>query len=235
MGGSVFVLAVDIDGVCADFIAGLRPIAAEWLGVDVDDLPEEVSYGFPEWNLERTGGYEALHRFAVTERQLFRNLEPIEGAAATLRRLSANGIRIRIVTHRLYVKYIHRESVSQTVEWLDNHGFLYWDLCFMREKAEVGADLYIEDSPGNIAALRAAKHQAIVFTNSTNRHLDGPRANDWRKAEHLVMKAYERWQRRKASSRKRPGTQGRAAPSTESPSGSRSRDRGSLPTDPASR
>jgi hypothetical protein len=31
-----FVLAVDLDGVCADFYTGLRPIAAEWLG-DVDD------------------------------------------------------------------------------------------------------------------------------------------------------------------------------------------------------
>jgi len=28
-----FVLGVDLDGVVADFIGGLRPIAAEWLGV----------------------------------------------------------------------------------------------------------------------------------------------------------------------------------------------------------
>ena len=28
-----FVLGVDLDGVCADFIGGLRPIAAEWLDV----------------------------------------------------------------------------------------------------------------------------------------------------------------------------------------------------------
>ena len=40
-----FVLGVDLDGVVADFYAGLRPIAAEWLGVAADTLPLEVSYG----------------------------------------------------------------------------------------------------------------------------------------------------------------------------------------------
>lgn len=42
-----FVFAVDLDGVCADFYRGLRPIAAEWLGVDVSTLPERVSWGLP--------------------------------------------------------------------------------------------------------------------------------------------------------------------------------------------
>jgi hypothetical protein len=44
-----FVFGVDLDGVCADFYRGLRPIAAEWLGVDVTTLPERVSWGLPEW------------------------------------------------------------------------------------------------------------------------------------------------------------------------------------------
>ena len=30
-----FVFGVDLDGVVADFYGGLRPIAAEWLGVDL--------------------------------------------------------------------------------------------------------------------------------------------------------------------------------------------------------
>src|ERR1044071_9964464 len=117
-----FVLGVDLDGVVADFYAGLRPIAAEWLGVAYGDLPQEVSYGLPEWNLDRAGGYEALHRFAVTQRDLFRNLEPIPDAPAILRRLSAQNIRIRIITHRLYIKFFHLETIRQTTEWLEHHG-----------------------------------------------------------------------------------------------------------------
>ena len=33
-----FVFGVDLDGVVADFYGGLRPIAAEWLGVALESL-----------------------------------------------------------------------------------------------------------------------------------------------------------------------------------------------------
>jgi hypothetical protein len=36
-----------------------------------------------------------------------------------LRKLSNRGIRIRIITHRLFLKYSHRASITQTVVWLD--------------------------------------------------------------------------------------------------------------------
>jgi hypothetical protein len=126
-----FVLGVDLDGVCADFYGGLRVVAAEWLGVSIENLTKEVSYGLPEWPLTEAGGYEALHRFAVTQRELFRNLQPMEGAPVTLRRLSAKDIWIRIITHRLFIKYFHQEAVRQTIEWLDHYDIPYWDLCFM--------------------------------------------------------------------------------------------------------
>ena len=64
----------------------------------------------------------------------------------------------------------------------------------MKDKAAVGADLYIEDSPGNVKALRADEHETIVFTNSTNLDIDPPRANTWEEVEALVMEAFGRWQ-----------------------------------------
>ena len=104
-----FVLGVDLDGVCADFYRGLRPIAAEWLGVDVATLPERVSWGLPEWGIDKApGGYEALHRFAVTQRDLFRILPPMPGAPAALRQLSAADVRIRVITHRFFIKFFHQ-------------------------------------------------------------------------------------------------------------------------------
>src|SRR5690349_16757049 len=98
-----FVLGVDLDGVCADFYGGLRPIAAEWLGVDEGELTTEVSYELGEWGITRAGAhaYEKLHRYAVTQRNLFGELRPIAGAAVALRRLSALKVRIRIITNRL--------------------------------------------------------------------------------------------------------------------------------------
>jgi hypothetical protein len=100
-----FVLGVDLDGTCADFYGGLRPIAAEWLGVSLEVLPESVSWNLPEWGIDKApGGYQRLHRFAVTQRGLFRVLKPMPGAPKALRTLSDAGVRIRIVTHRLFIK-----------------------------------------------------------------------------------------------------------------------------------
>jgi 5'(3')-deoxyribonucleotidase len=192
-----FVLGVDLDGVCADFYGGLKPVAAEWLGVDVASLPDRVSWTLPEWGVDRApGGYDALHRFAVTQRELFRRLPPMPGAPQALRELSAHDVRIRIITHRLFIKYFHQVAVRQTIEWLDNHDIPYWDLCFMREKAAVGADLYVEDSPENVARLRAQGLKTIVFSNSTNEHLAGPRAHGWEEVVDLVLAEKAAWEAR---------------------------------------
>jgi 5'(3')-deoxyribonucleotidase len=199
-----FVLGVDLDGVVANFYAGLLPIAAEWLGVPAGSLPAEVSYGLTEWGLDAVGGYEDLHRFAVVQRALFRKLEPMAGAPAALRRISQQEVRIRIITHRLFIKYFHEEAVIQTTAWLEQHGIPYWDLCFMKDKAAVGADLYIEDSPENVAALRADGHETIVFRNSTNRALPGPSAATWNEVEELVAEHHQRWKAR-ATTRIVPG------------------------------
>ena len=192
--GGQFVLGVDLDGVVADFARGLKPVAAEWLGVAPDDLTDEISYGFSEWHLDAAGGYDALHRFAVKERELFARLPPVSGAPAALRRLDTiPEIRIRIITHRLYINWFHKEAIRQTTEWLERHGIPYWDLCFMRDKAAVGADLYLEDSPDNIRALRASGHETIVVRNSTNRDLPGPGGTTWEEIELLIRERVDRW------------------------------------------
>lgn len=181
-----FVFGVDLDGVVADFIAGLKPIAAEWLGVGPNELTDEVSYGFPEWKIGGKRGYNDLHRYAVKERRLFEMLPVVPGAAAALRRLSRQGVRIRIITHRLYIEWFHRQAVNQTVEWLEKNGIPYWDLCFMAAKSSVEADVYVEDSPTNIEMLRKAGKKVIVMRNSTNRHVNGPAAETWEEVEKWV-------------------------------------------------
>ncbi len=193
MDESSFILGVDLDGVVGDFYGALRGIAAEWLHRPVESLTPEVSFGLAEWGLEEYGGYEKLHRFAVTQRGLFRGMPPVRDAPATLRKLSVRGIRIRIITHRLFLKYFHKEAITQTVDWLDAHDIPYWDLCFLNDKGAVGAHVYIDDSPGNVESLRGQGCRTIVFSNSTNLHLPGPRADSWAEAERLVMEAHEEW------------------------------------------
>jgi 5'(3')-deoxyribonucleotidase len=184
------VLGVDLDGVCADFYARMREIAAEWLEVGLETLTTDVSYGLTEWGIRDEDHYRQLHRFAVTQRDLFETCAPIRSAATTLRRLSDEGYRIRIITHRLFINFFHEASVRQTIRWLDKHGIPYRDLCFMGEKDQVGADLYIDDSPDNLAALRAAGHLAICFANSANKHVTAPRARTWDEVYQLIQ---QRW------------------------------------------
>lgn len=202
-----FVLGVDLDWVCADFAAGLRPIAAKWLGVDVKELTLGPSLHFPEWNLEEAGGFDELYRYAVTRQELFRKCPPVQGAALVLRRLwTAKRVRIRIITYRLYFEFFHQVAISQTIQWLDDHDFPYWDLCFMKDKAAVGADLYIDDSIEAVESLRAAGRQVIAFITSQNRNagLDEPRAETWQQVEQLVLQNVERWEREAAQKGPRP-------------------------------
>jgi 5'(3')-deoxyribonucleotidase len=180
------VIGVDLDGVCADFYGRMRVIAAEWFERPLSELTEEVSYGLSEWGITDKSQYDSLHRFAVTQRSLFSSMEMVPGARKYLRRLSDDGYRIRIITHRLFIHYFHAASVQQTVEWLDSHGIPYWDLCFMKEKSQVGADIYIEDTPANIEQLRSKCLYTICFGNSTNRHIAPPRARSWEEAYDLV-------------------------------------------------
>ena len=179
MDESSFIFGVDLDGVVGDFYGSMRRIAAEWLDKPMESLTPDVSFGLSEWGIDEYGGYEKLHRFAVTQRDLFRVLAPIKDAPATLRKLSMRGIRIRIITHRLFLKYFHKQSITQTVEWLDAYDIPYWDLCFMKDKGAVGAHVYIDDSPSNIERLRDQGCRTIVFSNSTNKNLSGPRADSW--------------------------------------------------------
>ncbi|QQO10074.1 5' nucleotidase, NT5C type [Breznakiella homolactica] len=193
MDESSFILGVDLDGVVGDFYGAMRRITAEWVNKPVEELTEEVSFGLEEWGIGEYGGYDRLHRFAVTQRDLFRVMTPVTDAPAILRKLSNRGIRIRIITHRLFLKYSHRTSITQTVDWLDNYDIPYWDLCFMNDKGAVGAHVYIDDSPSNIVRLRSQGCRTIVFTNSTNRALSGPRADTWQEVERLVTDAMAEW------------------------------------------
>jgi 5'(3')-deoxyribonucleotidase len=167
------VLGVDLDGVCADFYGRMREIAAEWFERRVDELTEDVSHGLPEWGIDPEQ-YQRLHRFAVTERALFKTTPMVPGARRVLRRLSDDGYRIRIITHRIFIDYFHAMAVQQTIEWLDHHGLPYRDLCFIEDKDQVDADIYIEDSPKNVEILRARNLYTICFANSTNKDVSNP-------------------------------------------------------------
>lgn len=182
------ILGVDVDNVLANYTEAFRRVVAEGTGRDPADLPDPHAWSaYEEWGLNpRT--FKQWHRRAVVEHRIFQHVQPIPGGAEVLHRLSEAGVRVRIVTHRLYLSGTHALVASDTVQWLEDHDIPYWDLCFVARKGDVGCDVYIDDAPHNILHLRERGHRAIVFDWPYNREvdgtpLDGPRASDWEEAE----------------------------------------------------
>ncbi len=190
MSAEEFVLGVDLDGVCGDHTAAFREVVAAELGVSRSSLCEQRSWDFAEWGLS-SDDFHRLHRVAVLEHRMFRSMPVMEGASEVLWRLSDSGVWIRLITHRLYVNWGHAVVLEDTAAWLDTAGIPYRDICFLGQKPEVEADIYVDDAPHNVQALRQAGNTAVVFDQPYNRDTPGPRARDWPEVERLVLEALE--------------------------------------------
>lgn len=188
-----FVLAVDVDGVQADYESGLAKIVAA--DRNVSFMPPSLDWGFSNWGLKE-GEFMKYHTELI-ETGGFRELPAIPGVAEKMKLFSDLGIYTRVVTHRLVIHGHHKQIIGDTAEWLDRNGILYRDICFAANKATVGADLYIDDAPHNYAALVEAGIPCILFDQAYNQDVDAPlRAKDWDEVEKLVMKVYNEWKRK---------------------------------------
>jgi len=185
------VLGVDLDGVCADYEGAFRSAVARQTGRPLDSMPPQtIMDAYSQWGLSFEA-FEEAHRRAVLEDRIFRHMCPLPGVSDALWQLSDAGVWIRIITHRLIFNWAHETSAADTAAWLDAHQIPYRDLCFIGDKPNVGADLYVDDSPVNIVSLRAAGRSAIVFDQPYNRHLPAPRAHSWEAVVELVIAELE--------------------------------------------
>ncbi len=186
-----FVFGVDLDGVCADYHTGFRDVVATELGVEPESLARPTEWGYHHWGLS-DDDFTRLHKLAVSDKRMLRDLPVMDGCPDALWRLSDLGVWIRIITHRLYVNWGHAVTVSDTVTWLDEHRIPYRDICFLGDKPQVGADAYIDDAPHNIEKLRSAGNDVIVFDQPYNQEFDGPRAHNWGDVEEIVSEMASR-------------------------------------------
>jgi 5'-nucleotidase len=183
-----FVLGLDLDGVCADYTRGFRRFVAAERGVDAATMPEPVDWDWTRcgWGIGSREEYLELHARAVAG-GLFRELDPLPGVSEALWRLSDVGVRIRVITHRLIITGGHGAAAADTVTWPDDQKIPFWDLCFMADKPQVGADLYLDDSPSNLDAFRQAGLPAPIFDQPYNQQLEGPRVHNWAEAAQAVL------------------------------------------------
>lgn len=198
-----FRFGADLDGFIARYHHGL----ARWIEASTgcEQLPEMTGYdGWADWGMTREEFFTA-HNAAV-EDGLFRHLDPYDGAIDAMWALSDAGVANVIITARLTKPGRHRLVVDQTLDWLDTvggrglpgrrhdgrrHGIPYVEPHFTPHKHLVVCDLWGDDAPGNIDAIRAAHgpDSAIVIDRPYNRSCDAPRAKTLTEMAEMVLTA----------------------------------------------
>lgn len=156
------VICVDVDDVICD----LEP----WR-IDLGALtPEQAA---------------ASHKLAATEAMKnrfyanggFRDMEPIAGAVDAFHALRAAGWKIVLITARPQWQY--KRLHSDTVFWLQKHGFVYDLLLFSRNKVEAIYEhvqpawpaYFVEDHPSNAVALAEAGIHVLMYDQPYNRNV----------------------------------------------------------------
>lgn len=176
------IIDIDLDGVCADYIAAMRTICSRHFNLSEESIPEPDTYNLTTatgWPIRDNKTFMRLHTEAVKS-HLYRTIPIIPGTADALNYLSDCGFHIRIATHRLISSGLHKIVVSDTAAWLDDHNLPYMSLCFVGPKDTLDANLHIEDSPSVASNLHRAGQQTVIMDRTYNRSLDYiPRAYSW--------------------------------------------------------
>jgi len=176
-------IGLDLDGVTFQYEDGLRQDQMKKTGLPAEHYPLAKDYSTVKsgWPFKTEDEFRKAHAEAVDD-GLYENLKLIPGAAAALQRLAADGYKIVVITSRFIRPGQHAEVVRQTTRSLDLAGIPYNEISFTSNKPGIVADVYIDDAPYNIDALRAAGRKVVPYGQEYNKDYEG-RVVDWTEAE----------------------------------------------------
>jgi uncharacterized HAD superfamily protein len=171
------LLGIDIDGVVADF----DTMAKNWI---------QEAFGYPhvpsdQWNffLNYPDGKMVKRSFwaNVENAHLMLDCEPIPGAVESIQRLWDDGFDIQFVTHR------GENLAEDTEEWLASLD-LPTTVHYVEDKWTVGADVYLDDKPENVADILANEADAYLMAQPWNEHAQEhlPTVKSWAEFEWLL-------------------------------------------------
>lgn len=195
MADSALHIGIDIDGVLADYMAGVAAVGQS-MGLTMDGSASgPTKYGLvePGWFPDDESASKAMTQ--LRDSGGLRRLALLDaGAAAAIRRLRIAGHRVSIVTARhsggRYIQSRDEQRIArETIDWLTEHEILPDDLRFERRKSVVGCQIYIDDAPQIIEELRQNGRRAVVYDQPYNRHLPGERVSNLTEFAELVLAA----------------------------------------------
>lgn len=165
------VIKIDVDGVIRDIIAAMVEIYNERFGEnltvwDIDDY--DINLNFSE--VERRLGKKPTDYFFNDNGDLvFETLsKPFYGAKEAIDRLRERGHKVVIVTWQF-----SKKNMFHTLEFLEEYGINYDDICFTRDKWIVNGDYLIDDNPEFLGDVRDDSEKIMVET-PYNRHVTDP-------------------------------------------------------------
>jgi uncharacterized HAD superfamily protein len=163
-------IGVDLDGVCYDFVTGLRQFIHATTARPLESMPPALTWNFhaDQWGLSSE---EFMSFFAdgVNAGHIFRHGDAYPGTVSALRGLAADGHRVHIVTARR-IKGAEAAAEASTVAWLAEQGIEYESLTFTADKDEVSTDIFVEDHTDNYDVLDAAGNYPWLITRPWNHH-----------------------------------------------------------------
>jgi 5'(3')-deoxyribonucleotidase len=173
-------IAIDLDGVTADFSNGWADLYEQWFDRIVPNKDRR------SW----TSCFEHTHFTTpddfwawTDEADLWRQLDVIRGAQGGIYRLRQEGHRVFFLTNR------HDNARAATIDWLRQHfGPRHPELSMTKTKAAVPAALYVDDSPRVLQELVDAGVNNIVrFVQPWNEPIPGVHdAGSWDQVLDLV-------------------------------------------------
>lgn len=158
-------LAVDLDGVLADYCAAM---AAEG-GLTVEGDPPTYGMVGGDWFPDREA-WMAAH-YEVSSK--YRSLPLVEAdSPEVLGELSAAGLDILYATARQEVPGVSLEDIHEaSCGWLADHGFPNPDRVFVGSiKTDVAFDVLVDDSTWHLADAYRAGRKRVAFDREYNRN-----------------------------------------------------------------
>ena len=174
------VIGIDIDGVLAKYNEALAVVVEQARSLPPGTLKAPTGWNFPDWDLNRES-FRVYHSVLMTN---IVDMDAYSNASEVVNEL-AKEHTIKIITSRgsarLHDAEMRPRVYKGTVDWLQKHNIPYNDICFVENKSQVHADVYIEDSPAHLESFIETNKRYIIYSHRYNDHIkeDLLRTSNW--------------------------------------------------------
>ena len=158
-------IGVDIDGVLRDFVGSLR------FQYRID-YPEANIKKVTEWGIEKffpMGNWIYDYMYKWRPKEIFELADEYDNAVWMMRELRCAGHDIWILTTQ------PQGTEKYTLNWLEAKCIEYDHLVFTEKKLLVDCNIYLDDSPNQLASLGAAGKWVVAFDRPWNQKWGGLR------------------------------------------------------------